>query len=953
MPMVTLDGRSLLLDGRRIWLTSGQIAYASLPRDVWADRIWAAKAAGLNCVYTPVIWSRHESRPGKFDFAGENDLPHFIQLIGQAGMYCILGMGPHVAGSSDLGGIPPWVLEQVNVKLRTANTAFLESCSRYLTNLSERVKHLQITSSGSGGPLIMVQCESRWTCGDPVLAQQYLGELLRYIHEAGINVPVINANSLWQGIEGMLDAWTGRDDMLATMRQLSIVRSTQPRMVIDFQLADQPVWGQPMPVQEDPRLVQRRLAEALAGGGQFNLMPFCSGTNLGFSGGRLDTSPDAYAATDTGKGGLLDAAGAHESAYRLVRRVTHLASRFARVFSHFDPTYQPVVIAPLAPDLLMVEANGKKANSKKPSAGISSSASGTKGAAAKPVQGGISIVHATGTQGSVAFLFDQEESSAQAPLGSRTTTLLLHDGSTLPVTLGEQRVAWCLFNVHISGRATLDYTNLCAFATVGQVLVLFGPAGARGRVSVNGSPLDVDVPTTSKEPVIAALEGITVVVANEQQIDHIYAVDDGVYIGVLDVAQDGTPVLPAGTRSYFKVMADGSTRTVTPEQAKTSGTIPDAPSLAPWQAAGVEEYADGSCPRYAKIDAPQDLTRLGCPYGYGWYRITLKGNKARKVRMMMPHSADRLQIFADGKPIGVVGEGPGANSTVSVSLKKGSMNLVALAENLGRFSDGYLLGEPKGLWGPGYEIAEIKGVKARIVLANPIEYLTFRKPMWDVSDGDTTSPERVTWSVPHKRKTRVVMRFDAPAPSGSLLVINNVATYALSPAGPRHIVLTSEQLGKGGANIQVALPEIATDADRERLAAGVTFYECLSEVTDGASFAFAKWEPPTGNVYALPKKGASTELAKWWRSTFTPTETQSALYLECTGLTKGQIYVNGKHAARYFVRTAEGDDVPPQLRYRLPRPWLKPKQANEVMIFDEHGASPAKCRLVYDRGRHR
>lgn len=956
MPTVTLDGRSLLLDGRRIWLSGGQIPYASLPRDIWADRIWAAKAAGLNCIYTPVIWSRHEPRPGKFDFAGENDLSHFIQLIGQAGMHCILGMGPHVGGSYDLGGIPPWVLEMPSVRLRTANTAFLEACSRYLTNLSEQVRNLQATTGGGGGPIVMVQCESRWTCGDPALAQSYLGELLRYIHEAGINVPVINANSLWQGVEGMLDAWSGRDDMLATMRQLAVVRPMQPRLVVDFPLAEQPVWGQPSPKLEDPRLVQRRLAEVLAGGGQFNVSPFCSGTNLGFSGGRLDDAPDTFATTETGKGGLLDPAGAQDSPYRLVRRVTHLASRFGRIFAHLDPAYQPVGIAPMEPQHLLTNGTSN-AKSKGPKAASPVPPKAAKGAKAPapiaPVPGGVSVVHAMGSQGSIAFLFDQEESPAQASLAPRTTTLLLQDGSVLPVTLGEQLVAWCLFNVHISGRATLDYTNLCAFASVGQVLVLFGPAGSRGRVSVNGSPLDVDVPTT-KEPIITALEGLTIVIANEQQIDQIYAVDDGVFIGVLDVSQDGTPVLPAGTRSYFKVMGDGSTRTVTPQNLRTSASIPDAPALSPWHLGDVDEYADGTCPRYAKIESLQDLTRLGSPSGYGWYRLTLKGSRPRKAQVMLPFAADRSQVFLDAKSVGVVGEGPGATPSTALNLKKGEQQLIALVENLGRFSDGLILGEHKGLWGPIYEVAPIKGAKPKLIEDAPIEYLAFRKPLWDASVGDTTGPERVQWNLPHRKKTPIIVRFDTPAPSGCLLIVNDVTIEALSPAGPRQVVLTAEQLGKGTtATVQIAFHELATDADRERVADGVSFFDCIEDIAEDARLAFAKWEPPSPSVFAPAKKVAVDSRPKWWRSTFTAADTQSALYLECTGLTKGQIYVNGRHAARYFVGTADGKPVPPQTRYRLPRPWLKFKQSNDLLIFDEHGASPAKARLIYDRGRFR
>jgi len=50
-------------------------------------------------------------------------------------------------------------------------------------------------------------------------------------------------------------------------------------------------------------------------------------------------------------------------------------------------------------------------------------------------------------------------------------TLLLQDGSSIAVPSGDQTVAWCLFNVNISARGRLDYSNLSALGSVGQTLV--------------------------------------------------------------------------------------------------------------------------------------------------------------------------------------------------------------------------------------------------------------------------------------------------------------------------------------------------------------------------------------------------------------------------------------------------------------------------------------------------
>ena len=97
-----------MIDGRRIWLVSGRVPYARLPRETWGDRIQAAKLAGLNCIETPVFWNRHEARPGRFDFTGDNDLRHFIDRVGKAGLFCILSIGPFIDSSWDFGGLPAW-----------------------------------------------------------------------------------------------------------------------------------------------------------------------------------------------------------------------------------------------------------------------------------------------------------------------------------------------------------------------------------------------------------------------------------------------------------------------------------------------------------------------------------------------------------------------------------------------------------------------------------------------------------------------------------------------------------------------------------------------------------------------------------------------------------------------------------------------------------------------------
>jgi len=925
MPSITYDGRSFMLDGRRIWLAGGTIPYARVPRASWADRIHAAKLAGLNLIDTPVCWNRHEPRPGKFDFKGENDLRHFIQLVGQAGMYCTLRVGPYVNDDCDMGGLPAWLVENANVKLRTANGPFLEACSRFITALADQIRDLQVTAPGVGGPLLLIQNENSWTCGDDTLAEQYLGELSRYINEAGIDVPCVNNNNLWQAVEGEIDCWSGAHDPLSTMRQMSNVRGTQPRLVIDFPTGVQTRWGEETATAIEPWVLQRRLAEVLAGGGQFNLRPFHGGQAMGFSAGRLDDGMDSFATSSSDHGAPLSESGALGPSFGMVRRISTFASRFSRVLAHLDPMYQPVSIDPGFNDPAHMGTTRGKAK------------------ASKPANPGHSVVHVTGSQGGVVFVF------ADQP-GRGPTNLLLPDGTTLPVDTGGQGVTWCLFDSNITGRSRLDYTNLNAFAVVGKVFVCYGASGTRGVVSVNGSPLEFVIPG-GRTPHIVEHENLFIAACSEEQIDSTFVTDNAVFFNVAGLTDDGHAIPLAGSKP-IKLGGDGTQSAKAAEFTKPAAApVHDRITVAPWTSAGMEDHVSGQSPRYATIAGPAELANLGSPSGYGWYRITLKNAGTARVHVVAPGSGDRLHMFLDGAEAGVMGHGPGATREATLSLKKGPQQLVVLAENLGRFAAGPNMGEPKGLRGHLYEAEVLKTAKPKLVNGQPIEVLKFRKPLWEVRPGDSTEPDRVTWSITHKKKTPIAMCF-ASFPGRGLLLVNDKPIAYLDRSGPECVVLDADQISKGHATVQVAM---LADADGsaldmaeigEALADVVTFVALAENLTAKAEWAFAKWEPPTATAFSAGKP--KSEGPRWWRTKFKPSGVHAPLYVEPAGMTKGQLYVNGRHLGRYWVSGPKGKPVGPQTRWLVPHAWIKPGEDNELVMFDEHGGNPSKVRLVFD-----
>jgi hypothetical protein len=934
MPTVTYDGRSFMLDGKRVWLVSGTVPMGRLPREAWAERIHAAKQAGLNTIETPIFWNRHEPRSGRLDFTGENDVRHFVKLVQSAGMYAMLRVGPFVGCGWDLGGLPSWVLDLKEVKIRAGGSAFLDASARYLGALVEQVRDLQVSSAGKGGPVIAVSCEADWSCGDEDVANVYLRELNRFLRESGLSVPIVNSNNLWQSVEGQIDGWAGRDDMLATMRQLSCVRTDQPRMVTGFSVGEQAAWGREPEAPLAPWMAQRRLAEILAGGGQFNLDPFAGGTNTGFWGGRLTESDSAFACATADQNAPLTESGARGASWAMIRRIATFASRFGKTFAGLDPGYQPIALHPGTGKAKWAKRGGEMAPAGRASVG-----------------GAAGVIHTMGPQGAVVFVFAVEPSAEAAP-----ATLLLPEGETLQVHTGGQAVTWCLFDSNLNARAHLDYTNLNAFAMVGKVYVCYGPNKTMGAVSINGALLEIGVPAAGAAPTLVEHEGVHVLIVGEDQIDTVFVTDDAVYLGVVGTTPEGTPIVAPGAKSYLHVTSDGVMTTKpaagpksVAAQAASGGGGGERVTMGDWVTAGTDEYLTGESARYASIAGPSDLAALGSPFGYGWYRLTMKNTATRKVRASFTHGGDRLHVYVGGKMVGIAGVGPDAQPKVDMPMHKGTDQIVVLADNLGRFAGGAHMTERKGVADHLYEIEAIKPAASKLVRGEPIEVLAFRTPLWNLRPGDSTEPDRVTWTVPHRKKTPVIVHLNG-LPVRGLIVVDGKTVCYVDQSGPRTVVLDTEMFTRGSAQVQLAVigdgrsltAELVKEIDH-----AVTFDDAVAPLSAKAEWAFAKWEMPTASAYK-PAKGVKSDAPRWWKTSFKPAKTPVPLYLETAGLSKGQVYVNGRHLGRYFASGLDGKAVAGQSRSYIPGSWLKPGVENDLVIFDEHGRSPTKVRLTYD-----
>lgn len=915
MASVSFDSRTLMIDGKRIWIVSGSIHFQRLAPSAWAERIRAAKHAGVNCIEVPIFWSQIETRPGSYSFKGNNDIRQFVQLVHEAGLYCILRVGPYIGEGWDLGGLPAWLLNMPGLELRKPNQPFLESVGKYFNALAKQLKDLQ-ASTTKGAPIIMVQNENHWFCGDSDAAKGYLGELGRYLREAGFTVPKINANNLWEGVEGDIDAWSGQGDMFGTMRQLKAVCPDQPQVVIDYGPRSRPVFGQEAPEPSDGLALQRQLAEIMCAGGQYNLGAFCAGITPGFFAGSSETGDFAPFTPLSDANALIDEHGRFAPEGLPARRLNMFASSFSRVLAHTEHEQPPIVIDP---------ASDESAIS------------------------GHAVTHMRGTQGDVVFVF----SPAKSKPG--TLNLLLSDGARLPVRLGHQRVHWCMLDVHLSSSHTLDHTSLNALAHTGDTLVLFGHANAQGEISINGTPLEVEVPKARK-PLVVEHEGMTIVVMSDEMADETYISGSDVFVGVGGLTPEGEPIPSENGKTHTIIDADGKAKTVTTKapEGYPGAKVPKV-TLGTWECAIPEEHISGESPRYAQIPGPADLSELGTPYGYGWYRVELKNGSTKKLKACAPEMTDRVAVYLDGERQGVLGTGPGAEAEIALSTKKGNQNLVMLSDNMGRTHAGSDMTQRKGVYGHLIERTLFKAGKSKLEQGDPIDMLAFRSPIFGLRPGDTTLPDRITWSFKHLKKSSVFLELPA-LPARAIIVLNEEPFALVAPGKATTITFDDEATKRGNNVIQIAFEDnAATEAegnfaeqmhkliDRE----GV-FLEAANPITEKVSWSFAKWEPPAEIDFdSVPKaKLKNTDTPSWWKASFATPDSVVALDLDCAGLSKGQAYLNGHELGRYFMSDASGKPVAPGMNLPIPSALLNEDAPNELMIFDEHGFAPAKVRVL-------
>ena len=108
---ITWDQYSLMIDGQRVFVWSGEFHPFRLPSpSLWRDVLQKLKASGYNAVSLYFDWGYHSARKGVYDFTGVRDMDQVLALAQEVGLYVIARPGPYINAEADGGGFPGWLV---------------------------------------------------------------------------------------------------------------------------------------------------------------------------------------------------------------------------------------------------------------------------------------------------------------------------------------------------------------------------------------------------------------------------------------------------------------------------------------------------------------------------------------------------------------------------------------------------------------------------------------------------------------------------------------------------------------------------------------------------------------------------------------------------------------------------------------------------------------------------
>lgn len=173
---ISVNNRYIVLNEKPFFPIVGEFHYSRFPNQYWEEEILKMKAGGLNIIATYVFWNIHEREKGIFDWEGDRNLRHFVELCEKHNMFLIVRIGPFCHGEIRNGGLPDWLYGQP-FEVRSNDADYLFFVDRLYKNIG---KQLEGKLFKDGGKIIGIQLENEFQHSAASWAIHYPGSQREY-----------------------------------------------------------------------------------------------------------------------------------------------------------------------------------------------------------------------------------------------------------------------------------------------------------------------------------------------------------------------------------------------------------------------------------------------------------------------------------------------------------------------------------------------------------------------------------------------------------------------------------------------------------------------------------------------------------------------------------------------------------------------------------------------------
>ncbi|MCR5762483.1 MAG: beta-galactosidase [Treponema sp.] len=274
------------VDGKKFQIISGSIHYFRVVPEYWRDRLEKLKNMGCNAVETYIPWNFHEIEKNMFVWDGMHDVCRFIQTAQDVGLYVIIRPSPYICAEYEYGGLPWWLLQDKNMKVRCSYGPYLDAIKNYYSVLMPKLVPYQIDN---GGPVILMQIENEYGYyGNDHSYMEFLRDTMRHY---GITVPFVTSDGPWgHSMEaGMTEGALATGNFGSKVKEQFAVMTdrlgnNKPLMCMEFWVGWFDSWGD---IHHHSDLEQNKVDfDEVIRTGHVNIYMFEGGTNFGFTSGR-------------------------------------------------------------------------------------------------------------------------------------------------------------------------------------------------------------------------------------------------------------------------------------------------------------------------------------------------------------------------------------------------------------------------------------------------------------------------------------------------------------------------------------------------------------------------------------------------------------------------------------------------------------------------------------------